>query len=124
VARTSTLKSLGPFDPAVHLYGEDLDLCLRAAEAGVETWYMPNSRVIHREGHSTRNAFGTEPSELLARRRRAVVGQRLGTGAQWRDDAIQYITHADRILIKSIMRRDTQLERKRIAGLRKARKSR
>jgi len=124
VARTATLKSLGPFDPRVHLYAEDLDLCLRAADAGVETWYMPNSRVIHREGHSTRNAFVGEPSELLARRRRAVVGQRLGTGAQWRDDAIQYITHADRMLIKSILRRDTQRERNRIAGLRKARRSR
>ncbi|MEI6448223.1 MAG: glycosyltransferase, partial [Actinomycetes bacterium] len=77
IGRTTTLHSLGPFDPSVQLYAEDLDLCLRAAECGIETWYHPEARVLHREAHSTSRIFGGEPSELLAERRRTVVGQRL-----------------------------------------------
>ena len=35
--RTDTLRRLGPFDPAIFLYSEDLDLGLRAQAAGIET---------------------------------------------------------------------------------------
>ena len=35
VARTDTLRRLGPFDDRIFMYGEDLDLGLRAAQAGV-----------------------------------------------------------------------------------------
>ena len=41
VARTETLRRLGPFDERIFLYGEDLELGLRAASAGVETWFWP-----------------------------------------------------------------------------------
>jgi len=123
VARTDIFRNLGPFDPTVHLYAEDLDLCLRAADAGIETWYRPDCRVIHREAHSTRHAFGGEPSDLLAKRRRTVVGQRLGTSSQRRDDAIQILTNADRFLLKKIAGRDTAKEQARLAAIRKARKA-
>lgn len=123
VARTETLRALGPFNPDVHLYAEDLDLCLRAAERGIETWYHPEARVIHREAHSTRQVFDGEPSRLLAERRRQVVGERLGRFAQQRDDAVQWITLCDRILFKEILRRDTAKERSRLSGLREARRA-
>ena len=42
VADTQTLRELGPFDPSIFLYAEDLDLGLRA-----ETWFHPEARVIH-----------------------------------------------------------------------------
>ncbi len=124
VAQTEVFRALGPFDPTVHLYAEDLDLCLRASDTGVETWYRPDCRVIHREAHSTRHAFGGEPSELLAKRRRTVVGQRLGSSVQRRDDAIQLLTNVDRLLLKKITGQDTAKERARIAAIRKARKQR
>ena len=123
VARTEVLRKLGPFDPTVHLYAEDLDLCLRAADIGVETWYRPDCRVIHREAHATRHAFGGEPSDLLAKRRRTVVGQRMGTAARRRDDAIQLLTNVDRLMLKKLSRRDASRETARIAAIRKARKA-
>jgi N-acetylglucosaminyl-diphospho-decaprenol L-rhamnosyltransferase len=76
VARTETLRRLGPFDDRAFLYAEDLDLGLRATDAGVETWFWPSARVLHHRGHATTRAFGGEPYELLAARRRAVVGER------------------------------------------------
>ena len=122
LGRTETLRALGPFDKAVHLYAEDLDLCLRAAEAGIETWYYPTSRVIHREAHASKQVYGGEPSELLAERRRTVVGERLGQSRMHRDDRVQMATHINRLALKTILRRDTSLERRRIAALRAARR--
>jgi N-acetylglucosaminyl-diphospho-decaprenol L-rhamnosyltransferase len=53
---TRTLRGLGPFDPALHMFGEDVDLGLRAAAAGVRSWFDPEacSIVHHGQGSSTR----------------------------------------------------------------------
>lgn len=117
VARTETLRSLGPFDADVHLYAEDLDLCLRAADAGIETWFHPETRVLHREAHSTVRRFGGEPARLLALRRRAVISQRRGDGIRRMDDAIQLVTNMTRLVLKSLILRDTTAERERLAAL-------
>jgi N-acetylglucosaminyl-diphospho-decaprenol L-rhamnosyltransferase len=46
--RRETLEELGGFDEGFRLYGEDIDLCYRAAKAGWERWYVPSARVVHR----------------------------------------------------------------------------
>ncbi len=38
---TATLRRLGPFDPALHLFGEDVDLGLRAGAAGIRSRFDP-----------------------------------------------------------------------------------
>jgi GT2 family glycosyltransferase len=124
VARTGTLRRLGPFDERTFLYGEDLDLGLRAAAAGVETWFWPGARVLHRRAHATRRAFGGEPVELLARRRREVVEARLGHRRLVLDDALQALTFADRLVLKSLLGRDASRERRQLAALRAARRER
>jgi GT2 family glycosyltransferase len=49
---------LGGFDDAYYpAYYEDVDLCLRAAEAGWEVWYQPNSAVFHARSASTVEFF-------------------------------------------------------------------
>jgi N-acetylglucosaminyl-diphospho-decaprenol L-rhamnosyltransferase len=45
--RREMLDELGGFDPAFRLYGEDIDLCYRAAKAGWERWYVPQAVVTH-----------------------------------------------------------------------------
>jgi GT2 family glycosyltransferase len=92
VARTALLARLGPFDPDAHLFYEDLDLCLRAAEAGVPTILEPRVAVGHVGATSTTRAFAGEAFELRARRRREVVGVRLGRRALAVDDAAQALT--------------------------------
>ena len=65
-APTATLRRLGPFDPALHMYGEDVDLGLRAGSAGIESWFDPAAcEIVH---------FGQASSQL-------VYGSREG----WRD---------------------------------------
>jgi N-acetylglucosaminyl-diphospho-decaprenol L-rhamnosyltransferase len=54
------LLSLGPFDPAIHLYGEDLDLGLRAGLAGIPSYFCPETcRIIHYGGGSSTLAYGS-----------------------------------------------------------------
>jgi GT2 family glycosyltransferase len=47
--RRTMLEELGGLDEGFRLYGEDIDLCYRAAKAGWETWYVPAAVVEH--GH-------------------------------------------------------------------------
>ncbi|HEY7149855.1 MAG TPA: glycosyltransferase family 2 protein [Gaiellaceae bacterium] len=57
--RREMLDELGGFDPGYRLYGEDIDLCYRAAEAGWERWYVPQAIVTHAHAAVTDHRFLT-----------------------------------------------------------------
>jgi GT2 family glycosyltransferase/glycosyltransferase involved in cell wall biosynthesis len=117
LARAETLRRLGPFDQRLFMYGEDLDLCLRAFRQGVETWFWPTARVIHHRAHSSAQAFDEEPFELLARARREVVTRRLGRSRAVVDDRAQALTFASRIAVKGALGRSTERERRQLEAL-------
>lgn len=50
--RRSTWDAIGGFDERFFLYYEDVDLCLRAAQAGWEVWHVPQAVIRHRSGTS------------------------------------------------------------------------
>ena len=116
--RTDTLRRLGPFDPAIFLYSEDMDLGLRARAAGVEIWFWPAARVIHHRSHATTPAFGGEPFTRLARQRHDVVARRLGERAAARDDLLQALTFANRVALKRLLGRPAERERAQLAAMR------
>jgi N-acetylglucosaminyl-diphospho-decaprenol L-rhamnosyltransferase len=45
--RREMFDELGGFDEGFRLYGEDIELCYRAAKAGWERWYVPAAVVTH-----------------------------------------------------------------------------
>jgi N-acetylglucosaminyl-diphospho-decaprenol L-rhamnosyltransferase len=53
ILRRTMLEKIGLLDEGLYTYFDDLDICLRALRAGWETWYVPESQVIHLEGAST-----------------------------------------------------------------------
>jgi GT2 family glycosyltransferase len=57
--RRSMLDELGGFDDGFRLYGEDIDLCYRAAKAGWERWYVPAAVVHHGYERTTDRRFLT-----------------------------------------------------------------
>jgi N-acetylglucosaminyl-diphospho-decaprenol L-rhamnosyltransferase len=57
--RRTMLDELGGFDPGYRLYGEDIDLCYRAAKAGWERWYVPEAVVTHAHAAVTDRRFLT-----------------------------------------------------------------
>jgi N-acetylglucosaminyl-diphospho-decaprenol L-rhamnosyltransferase len=46
--RRTMLDELGGYDAGFRMYGEEIDLCYRAAKAGWERWYVPEAVVRHR----------------------------------------------------------------------------
>jgi N-acetylglucosaminyl-diphospho-decaprenol L-rhamnosyltransferase len=118
-APTALLRDLGPFDPAVHLFAEDMELGLRARALGVPTVLHPALTVRHLGGHSTLR--DGEPLALLARRRRAVVGALRGPRALALDDAAQALTFATRAAAHAATRGDAARPRAQLAALRAVR---
>jgi N-acetylglucosaminyl-diphospho-decaprenol L-rhamnosyltransferase len=74
------LLALGPFDPSIGLYAEDMDLGLRARARGVPSLFCPDvSRLVHHGGASTALALSeAEAARLAAQNRRAVVRRAAG----------------------------------------------
>lgn len=44
------------FDTDYYMYGEDLDMCYRAKQAGFKVWYYPKTTTIHYKGQSSKRA--------------------------------------------------------------------
>jgi len=57
--RRTMLEELGGFDEGYRLYGEDIDLCYRAAKAGWERWYVPQASANHAHAAVTDRRFLT-----------------------------------------------------------------
>ncbi len=61
----SAVEQLKGFDESYFLYFEETDLCLRARRMGIQTWYVPSSRVMHNSGQSTKvTLLNTDPKRL------------------------------------------------------------
>ena len=109
-APTELLRRLGPFDPGAFLFYEDMDLCLRARAARIPTVLHPEVELTHTGGHS----YDAAPVDVLARRRREVVGANLGDRALRWDDRAQLAEYG----VRSWRRRD----RTRLRAVRQARR--
>jgi N-acetylglucosaminyl-diphospho-decaprenol L-rhamnosyltransferase len=57
--RREMLDELGGFDEGFRLYGEDIDLCYRAKQAGWERWFVPQAAVRHAHAAVTDRSFFT-----------------------------------------------------------------
>ena len=55
--RTDVLKEVEGFDERFFMYGEDIDLCYRVANAGWKIDYVPSTSIIHYKGESTKKDF-------------------------------------------------------------------
>ncbi len=121
-ARTATLRELGPFDPDAFLFYEDLDFCLHAAATGRPTLLDPTVVLEHVGGHST-GRLGAAVLAAEARRRRDVVGARLGPGALARDDLAQGLELGLRSLARRAAGADATRPTAQLAALRAARRN-
>ena len=50
------LQTIRGFDEDFYMYGEDIDMCYRAQQAGFKIWYYPKATTIHYKGQSSRKA--------------------------------------------------------------------
>ena len=75
ILRRTMLEQIGLLDEGLYTYFDDPDICLRARRAGWETWFVPESRVIHSGGGVDRG--DQSAGEVAASR---PTGSRLGGG--------------------------------------------
>ena len=66
--RRSMLDAIGTFDERFFLYHEEVDLAKRAAAAGWETWYVPQSEAVHEGMGSARGLYSVESRKQRSRR--------------------------------------------------------
>jgi GT2 family glycosyltransferase len=117
------LAGLGPFDERIELYGEDMDLGLRAREAGIASWYRPDvARVVHHGAASTSRRYDAEQrATLKARNRRGAIRRAHGARAErraWRADQLRFGLRA---AAKRALRRDPERDRRDLRAVRRAR---
>jgi GT2 family glycosyltransferase len=117
VARTATLRRLGPFDERIFLLGEDLELGVRARRAGVPTWFWPCARVVHHGDHAIGAAHGGEDVAARARARDEAVALVYGRSGARLDRLLQALTFADRLLLKRLAGRSAARERAQLAAV-------
>jgi GT2 family glycosyltransferase len=72
ILRRAMLDEIGLLDEGLYTYFDDVDICSRALRAGWESWYVPESQVIHLEGSSTgvTNVASRRPAYWFEARRR------------------------------------------------------
>ncbi len=95
--RRAVVDSIGGFDENYFLYFEETDFCFRANKAGFSTWYVPESRVMHIAGQSTkvteRNAAPKRlPAYWFASRRRYFVAA-YGVRYAMATDVVALVAH-------------------------------
>jgi GT2 family glycosyltransferase len=96
--RPGLLAATGGLDENYFLYFEETDFCFRALQAGFSTWYVPESRVMHIVGQSTKvtERVGI-PRRLPAYwfdSRRRYFAVNLGLGKAMAIDIVTLIAHS------------------------------
>jgi hypothetical protein len=56
--RMEAFRSTGGFDERYFIYHEETDLQYRMSQRGWEIWFVPDAKVVHVEGASTRKMYG------------------------------------------------------------------
>ena len=120
---TALLHRLGPFDPQLHMFGEDIDLGLRAGSAGVRSWFDPElCRIVHHgQGSSTLvygSADGWRPTGTLMWR--AAVRRAHGPRREWLGWRALRLNLRLRLLAKAVLGRVEERDRQALAGARAA----
>ena len=78
IVRRPTIEEIGPMDERFFMYFEDADLCRRARKAGWLVYYLPQVKVVHHTGGSSRSRpraiFNLHKSAFLYHRKHGPHG--------------------------------------------------
>jgi GT2 family glycosyltransferase len=69
LARRDLVEKIGLLDEIFFMYGEDLDWCYRAKQAGAKVMFVPITKVIHDKGASSRKV----PARMIYEFHRAMM---------------------------------------------------
>lgn len=117
----SLLRALGPFDPGLHMYAEDLDLGLRAGRAGARSVFAPElCTVVHHGKGSSSQRFEDLGRGVGARNGRAVLARHYGSARARHAYWAERLGLELRVAVKRATRRPDERQTSALAGLRGA----
>lgn len=79
LARRKVVDQVGGLDEGFFMYAEEVDWCYRMKQAGWEVWYLPEVRIVHHGGGSSRQRKTRMEAELYRSRVR-FFRKHYGTG--------------------------------------------
>jgi len=86
--RAQLFRQLGGFDARYFVYGEDMDLCHRAARLGARTIHVPAARAVHGRNVSAAQRFGRGREAEVVKGEMRFYAARGGPGALRRFRAV------------------------------------
>ncbi len=121
-APREALRALGPFDHSIHMYGEDLDLGIRAHQAGMPVILAPDLCALIHDGKGSSSAVYRDLGRAQAGiNGRLVLRRAYGGRREWLAWIAERMSLALRSRAKMLLGRDSDWERLVAAGLREAR---
>jgi hypothetical protein len=107
--RPAVFAAIGGLDENYFLYFEETDFCHRARQAGFSTWYVPESRIMHIMGQSTRITdetleVGRMPADGFESRTR-YFAMTFGVGHAMIIDVVAVLAHSLGLLKRIALRR-------------------
>jgi N-acetylglucosaminyl-diphospho-decaprenol L-rhamnosyltransferase len=125
VGSTEVLRRLGPFDPELHMYGEDIDLGLRAAAAGTPSRFDPVAcRIVHHGQASSTKVYGSREGWMGTGTLnwRAAVRRAYGPRREWLGWRALRLNLRLRLLLKTVLGRATDRDRAALEAVLSARR--
>ncbi len=118
-APTELLRRLGPFDPQLRMYGEDIDLGLRAKALGIGSWIDPVAcRIVHKGQGSSTQVYGSRdgwrPTGTL--NWRAAVRRAYGPRREWLGWRALRLNLRLRLIAKGALGRAEERDRRSLEG--------
>ncbi|HVW19134.1 MAG TPA: glycosyltransferase [Solirubrobacteraceae bacterium] len=114
--RREAFARIGGFDESIFLYGEEIDLACRLAEAGYEAHFTPAATIVHAGGASSADDLSTYPDHIWASCRHLERHGSRADLAAFR--AVMRAVLAARIARDAIARATARGERRALAGRR------
>lgn len=109
--RREVFDTLGGFDGAYFLYGEDLDLCYRARVAGWRTLYVPGAVARHARNVSATTRFGLARDAAVVQGELRFYARRRGLGVAVLYRTVATIKFGVKALVATLGRRPTTARR-------------
>jgi N-acetylglucosaminyl-diphospho-decaprenol L-rhamnosyltransferase len=108
-APTDVLRELGGFDSSIELFAEDMDLCLRAKDAGIQSFFAPDvATIVHDGDVSMSIRFEDHGIAAAVASERAVLERRYGRRAAAQAFRAVHFNLALRVAAKTILRSPTR----------------
>lgn len=121
VGQTDLLIELGPFDPSIHMYSEDLELGMRAASLGVPSVFAPESgRMVHIGDASSDKRYSDAGKLLSVENRYFAIAVNRSRAAAIIDATLLAIGHAVKFCARKVLRQDAQNDLEWLRAISKA----